>query len=181
MQMLPREVILALVLVDLPFDLDKKNNVKVRDGFGDSWWYLTCVCDDCYADVVEEVIAICSYQQVREMCFLKNASNETLISRASPKCRSVLQRALRFVGRFEFVGSSALYTDVSAGVKVFDALDFGTPSNSTNEPRRVLLKCFAREEQYMKEVRQLELGRGLHIIERNTKKRAYILFSSSYI
>jgi hypothetical protein len=157
MQMLPREVILALVLVDLPISLDQKVDVEVRDGFGGSWWYLACECDDHYVDVVEEVVSILSYPQVREACFMPGGSDESLISRATPKCRNVLQRALRFVGRFEFLGNKQSQTDDARGLKVFEALDFGTKSHPIPDGRRVLLKCFAREDVYLKEVRTIEM------------------------
>jgi hypothetical protein len=161
MQMLPREVILALVLVDLPIDLDQKVGVGIRDGFGGSWWYLSCECDDHYIDVVEEVVSICSYPQVREICFMKGGSEETLISHATPKCRNVLQRALRFVGRFEFLSNSNVQSDESRGLRVFEALDFGTRSDPIPEGRRVLLKCFTREEVYLQEVRSTALAINL--------------------
>jgi hypothetical protein len=162
MQMLPREVILALVLVDLPIDLDQKVGVGIRDGFGGSWWYLSCECDDHYIDVVEEVVFICSYPQVREICFMKGGGSEdTLISRATPKCRNVLQRALRFVGRFEFLGNSNVQSDESRGLRVFEALDFGTRTDPIPEGRRVLLKCFTREEVYSQEVRSNALTNNL--------------------
>lgn len=152
MQMLPREVILALVLVDLPINLDQKVGVEVRDGFGGSWWYLTCECDDHYVDVVDEVVSILSYPQVRETCFMKGSSDESLISRATPKCRNVLQRALRFVGRFEFLGSLKTHSNDARGLKAFDALDFGTKLSPFPDGRRVLLKCYAREDVFTKEV-----------------------------
>ena len=156
MNVMPREVILALVLVDLPIDLDEKEGTKVREGFGGSWCFLTCECDDHYADVVEEVISICSYSQVRELCFAKcgpNQSGGSVITRATPICRLALRKALRFVGRFEFLGSAALHTDVSLGLKVFEALDFGTDEDELEDGRRVLLRCYSREKSYLQEVR----------------------------
>lgn len=154
-QMMPEEVILALVLVDLPIDLDEKAGIKVREGFGGSWCFLTCECDDHYADVVEEVISICSYTQVRELCFASsgpNGSGGAVITRATPVCRLALRRALRFVGRFEFLGSAALETDVALGLKVFEALDFGTEDEYFEDGRRVLLRCYSREKSYLEEV-----------------------------
>lgn len=152
---MPKEVILALVLVDLPVDLDEKAGIKVREGFGGSWCFLTCECDDHYADVVEEVISICSYAQVRELCFAKGGPNDnggSVIARATPRCRLALRRALRFVGRFEFLGSAALETDISLGLKVFEALDFGTEDEYFEDGRRVLLHCYSREKAYLQEV-----------------------------
>jgi hypothetical protein len=153
MQMLPREVIIALVLADLPIDLDQKDGVEIRDGFGGSWWYLNCDCDDQYVEVVEEVLSICSYGQAREICFMKSGSDDSILSRATPKCRKALQRSLRFVGRFEFLGSLTAQSDDTLGLKVFDALDFGTHLNPIAEGRRMLLKCYAREDLYSSEVR----------------------------
>lgn len=155
---MPEEVILALVLVDLPIDLDEKAGIKVREGFGGSWCFLTCECDDHYLDVVEEVISICSYPQVRELCFANSGPDETggaVITRATPKCSLALRRALRFVGRFEFLGSAALETDVALGLKVFEALDFGTGDEYFEDGRRVLLRCYSRENAYLQEVCRL--------------------------
>ena len=161
MQGLPEEIILALALVDLPIDLDDKEGVKVRQGFGGSWWFLTCDCDDQYVAVVREIVSICTFQQVRELCFLK-ASNgiETVLSRATPRCRLALTQALRFVGRFEFVGKAALHTDASVGLREFDALDFGGGTGQSQleeEGKRVLLKCYTMEEPFVDEVSALRI------------------------
>jgi ankyrin repeat protein len=91
---MPEEVILAMVLVDSPVDLTNKENVKIKDGFGDSWCFLTCESDDQYVDLVEEVISICSHEQLHELCFAKNRSGVPLINRATPLCRKALQQAL---------------------------------------------------------------------------------------
>ena len=50
-------MILAIVLVDLPVELDSKEAVKVRERQGSSWWYLACESDDHFIDVVDEVIS----------------------------------------------------------------------------------------------------------------------------
>ena len=158
MAMMPMEVIFAIVLVDLPVDVDDKSGVKVRQSLGDSWWFLACESDDHYFEIVQEVVGVCSFQQVRELCFMKGGTSSnggTVISRATPKCRFLLTQALRFVGRFEFVGSSALYTDSSIGLKEFDALDFGGATSNANEGRRVILKCYSLEESFQREVRVL--------------------------
>lgn len=152
MQMLPREVILALVLVDLPINLDRGDDTILREGFGASWWYLTCECDDYYVDIVEEVVTLCSFAQVRALCFFKDGTTDTLLARATPKCKSVLSRSLRFVGRFEFVDRAPVYSDASVGVKEYNALDFGTHIDPAPDGRRVVLKCFTREDSFRHEV-----------------------------
>ncbi len=55
----PREVIMEIGLVDLTIDLEAtgKEWLSGRDGYGASWWYLTCDCDDAYVDVVKEMIS----------------------------------------------------------------------------------------------------------------------------
>ena len=154
MQSMPREVILALALVDLPFDLAENEGVKVREEFGGSWWFLACECDDYHVDLVEEIISICSYQQLRELCFMKgglNGNGGPVISRATPKCCQLLRKALRFVGRFEFLGNAAIYTDDTLGLKVFEALDFGAEEEPFKEGRRVMLQCYEREDKYRQE------------------------------
>lgn len=155
MQLMPEEVILAIALVDLPIDIDDKDGIKVRENFGLSWWFLTCECDDHYVDIVKEVVAICTFQQIRALCFMKGGSSQnkiTVISRATPKSRQVLTQALRFVGRFEFVGNEALYSDPKIGLKEFEALDFGDSSSSQEEGRRVLLKCYSEQEPFLTQV-----------------------------
>ena len=154
---MPRAVILALVLVDLPVDLDDKDAVAAREGFGASWAFLTCDCDDAHIDIVEEVLSICSYRQTRELCFLRSGSGSTrnsgtVISRATPKSKAALRKALRFVGRYEFLGSSPVHSDASEGLKVFDALDFGTTDAPIQDGRPVLLKCYSNESSYFNEI-----------------------------
>ena len=95
---MPDEVILAMVLVDSPVDLSSKDSVRVKEGFGGSWWFLTCESDDQFVDLVEEVISICSYEHLREMCYMKgghDGSGAPVLARATPMCRDVLHEALR--------------------------------------------------------------------------------------
>jgi hypothetical protein len=159
MCVMPREVIMALVLADLPIDLQDKEGVKVRENFGGSWWFLTCECDDHHLEVVVEVMSLCTYSQLRELCFMKGTpaqGNGTVITRATPRCRDELRKALRFVGRFEFVGGTALQSSVP-GLKIFDALDFGSEEEPYEEGRRVELRCYALETTFMDEVRSMSL------------------------
>ena len=146
------ESILAIVLVDLPIELDSKETVKVREKQGSSWWYLVCESDDHFLEVVEEVISMCSYAQIRELCFMEGHNGETLIARATPKCRALLQKGLRFLGRFEFVGQSALLADPSRGIKIFDAIDYGPTRQPFDIGKRVILKCFSDESTFLEEV-----------------------------
>jgi hypothetical protein len=143
LNLLPEEVILALVLVDLPFEVDDIRCEKVRDGFGSSWFYLTCECDDHYLAVVEEVLNLCSYPQIRALCFY----NDDILSRASPKCREAMQRSLRFMGRFEFVSNSALSSPNSSGYQLFAAVDY-----DDRVERRVLLKNYTNHDLFEQEV-----------------------------
>jgi hypothetical protein len=151
MQMLPREVILGMVIVDLPINLDQ-NDSFAREGYGSSWWYLTCECDDYYFSIVEEVVSFCSFPQVRALSLFTNGSDEVLLERATPKCKLILNRYLRFVGRFEFVDSSPIYSDVSREMDAFKAMDYGTGVEPHSEGKSVVLKCFTSEESYLLEV-----------------------------
>jgi hypothetical protein len=146
------QLILAIVLVDLPIEIDSKDTVKVREKQGSSWWYLVCESDDHFVSVVDEVVSMCSYVQIRELCFMEGHNGETLISRATPKCRAILQKGLRFLGRFEFVGQSAILADPSRGIKIFEAIDFGPSNDSYELGKRVILKCFADEATFLQEV-----------------------------
>lgn len=148
--MLPREVILALVLVDLPIALEDVAQHRLRDGYGESWFYITCEGDDHYVDVVEDVLSLCTYRQARELCFISDDSGVTLLSAATERCRTVLQRSLRFVGRFEFAGSADATNE---GYRQFEAIDYGTRQNEIHNGRRVILKCYTSAQLYQDEVR----------------------------
>lgn len=151
---MPEEVIISIALVDLPFDIDEKDNLKHREGFGESWWFLVCECDDHYVAIVQEIILVCTFRQVRELCFMERGSSQyrdAVLSRATPKCQQVLKHALRFLGRFEFIGDTAVKGDPSIGLKVFEALDFdGAIGNE--EGRRVTLKCYSMAGPFNEEV-----------------------------
>jgi len=155
MQLMPDEVILAIALADLHIDLDGGNVTRTRQNFGGSWWFLTCECDDHYVDIVRNLVSMCSFEQVRLLCLMEGGPSKnrgTVISRATPKCREVLSQAIRFLGRFEFVGKTPLYSDVDKRIKVFDAFDFGGGgSRSSDEGRRVLLKSYSFRDVFMLE------------------------------
>lgn len=148
----PSAVLLAMVLVDLPFELDDVDydgNEANREGRGASWVFLTCECDDAYVDVVEEVLSLCSYPQSRELCFFEMGSGETILARATPKCRSVLQRSLRFLGRFEFVSA---HSEDNPAFRLFEAIDFGTKDIPILDGKKVALKCYIEHELFEREV-----------------------------
>lgn len=155
MQMFPREVVLSIVVLDLPIVLHEKSYVQMKDGFGASWWYINCDCDDFYFDVVEDVISLCSLPQVRAMCFMKKDGDDkvSLLSRATPRCRAALQSALRFVNRYEFVDSQPIESNPAKGLQIFDALDFGTTLKPIPNGKRVLLSCYSKYESFIQEVR----------------------------
>ena len=149
------EIILELVLADLPIYLDDRACTNLKDG-GDSWWFLACECNDRYLDVVEELISICSYQQVHALCFMTQSdSRSTVISCASPECKEFLTVSLLFVGRFEFLESAYAAQSATDEVKSFEALDYGREDSPHEEGKRVTLYCYTREEMYNKQVRKL--------------------------
>lgn len=151
---MPKEVILSIALVDLPFDLDDKDTITLRDKHGGSWWFLVCECDDHYVDIVQQIVMICTFHQIRELCFAVGGPGQlqdTVISRATPKCRQVLKHGLRFLGRFEFIGDLPVEVEASAGLKVFDALDYADVDGN-DEGRRVVLKCYSRVESFVRAV-----------------------------
>lgn len=149
---LQQEVIMAIALLDLPIDLDSTDNQNVmnRKGCGGSWWYLNCECDDAHIDIVNAILDLCDYQQKRALCFAKNAKGRTLLRRATPKCKEVLRKALRFVGRYEFVGNSAAKSD--DGPKIFEALDFGDEKDPIDEGQKVLLHYYGNEINFSEDV-----------------------------
>lgn len=50
-----------------------------------------------------------------------------------------------------FIGD-ALYTDQSMGMKVFEAMDFGTEENPLVNPQRVILRCYSDQESCYRDV-----------------------------
>jgi len=139
MRDLPSEVIVAIALLDLPIDLDD-DEVVVREGFGGSWWYLNCDCDDNYVHVVCEILGICDdYKQKRALCFLKDKQGNSIMTRATPKCKHELRKTLRFHGRYEFLGK---LPSSNNEVKEFDALDFGPENELRDEGRPVIVKYY---------------------------------------
>lgn len=150
--MLPDEVILALVLVDLPISLDTTDVQVPKDGLGASWWYLVCECDDFYVNIVKEVASLCTFPQIRSLCLLENGSGDILLTRATPKCRSVLDSVLRIVGRFEFVESSPIFIDSLLGIAAYNALDFGSHLDPIPGGKSVILKCYTSEQSFLNDV-----------------------------
>jgi hypothetical protein len=148
--MLPKEIILALALVDLPISLDATKALVPEDGFGASWWYLVCECDDYYVNIVQEIVSICTFRQIRSLCLLQNGVGDVLLGRATPKCRSVLDAALRIVGRYEFIESSPIYTGTDFAA--FNALDFGSQLDPIPDGKSVILMCYTTEESFLKNV-----------------------------
>lgn len=151
MYSLPIEVIMAIVLVDLPIDLDNKDDPELRPGFGHSWWFIACDCDDHYTQVVDEIVGMCSVAQVRELAFMENSAGESLISRAAPESMEILHCSLRFLGRFEI--KSEMIVSVPEGVTIFEALDFGYPDEVLADGIDVFLKFFTDRSLYEAEVR----------------------------
>jgi len=142
MVMMPEEVILGIALVDLPINIDDRDGIRVYKDRGQSWAFLTGDCDDHMVHVVEEILSICSFQQLQELCFWKeDGSEQNVLDRATPKCQEAMNRALRFLGRFEFLGEGPLFSDMQTGFKAFDALDFG----GNEEGKPVLLECYQNE------------------------------------
>lgn len=153
MQNMPEEVILALVLIDLRFDIQCKRTV-VRTGYGKNWWFLVCDCNDEYHVVVEKVLLKCNHYEAIALCFMEggNSSNKwTVISRATPKCKRELQKFLRFAGRYEFDGEPNLF-DSDEGIAVYDAFDFGSYNEQRKEKKKVTVRCFTKEQPYKDEV-----------------------------
>ena len=150
-------VIFAIALLDLPIDPDNEN-IEIRHGFGGSWSYLCCDCDDNYAHVVSELLDLCSdYRQKRTLCFLKDKQGNSIMSRATPKCKLVLRTTLRFDGRYEFVGSAKAAKILGEEVKVFEALDFGSDEEPLEEGRKVTIKYFGNTDAFARAVSRTNL------------------------
>lgn len=178
MQTNTSDIILCIVLVDFPIDIKRTDVVQLKKGYGESWWYLTCDCDDYFIDIVKDVIAMCTFHQLRFLCFMKrskvktkmtpNKNKEydkgyTLLSRATPKCREALRRAMRLIGRYEFIGNtsssssrtSESKTSSTSNKVLFDALDFGDEIHPIPLGKPVLLICYSNYDFFCNEVRAL--------------------------
>merc|ERR1719276_62498 len=67
------------------------------------------------------------------------------MNRATPQIKEVLRKALRFAGRYEFIGGGSSRQN---GVKVFEALDFGTDDEAIIEGQKVFLEHHSQEDSY---------------------------------
>jgi hypothetical protein len=151
-------VIFAIALLDLPIDPDKET-VEIRDGFGGSWSYLNCDCDDNYVGIVIELLELCDdYHQKRTLCFMKNKQGKSLMSRATPKCKHELRKSLRFDARYEFIGGAKTERILGEDVKVFDALDFGTDEDLRKEGRRVSIRYYGSKDAFTRAVSSICLS-----------------------
>ena len=157
MQLAPEEVIFAIAMSDLHIDINGTDEEEKCSDFGGSWWFLTCESDDHYADIVKQIVSICSFQQVRLLCLMEGGRNRdkgTVIIRATPKCKDILQRAIRFMGRFEFLGDFPIYSNPDTTLKAFQALDFGIAHETG---RKVTLKCYQSRNCFLQDVRSRAL------------------------
>ena len=152
MQMMPHDVIMEFALADLPIDIERRHDVQVVEGRGASWWYLVCDCDDFFVNVVEEIISLCTFPQIQAICSVQGPSGGNLLQRATPFCKSILKESLRFAGRFEFDENLVVFEDSSRGLRVFEAVDFGTAEDAYVEGRDVLLKCYDNRQLFEQEV-----------------------------
>ena len=148
---------MALVLLDLPFDLDDRGlKDGSKDGYGFNWIYLVSNGGTRYTEVIEKVLSLCSNRQIRELCFLRynDRSNTSLsaISLAPAEIKDIMRKSLRFLGRFEFVSSDPLFVDAKIGLTIFDAMDFGSNRMSHQTPNRVLLRCYGDEDIFLDDV-----------------------------
>ena len=100
---MPDQVVFALILLDLPFDLDdKKRSNALKKGYGHNWIYIISSCGERYIHLVDKIFSLCSYHQIRELCFLKDdkiTDCPSAISLATVSIKDTMRKALRFVGR----------------------------------------------------------------------------------
>lgn len=142
---------MAIVLSDLPIEIDNKDSPKQRDGFGASWWFIACDTDDHYIEIVDEVVSMCSVEQIRELAYMKNPAGDTLVSMAAPECKEILQSSLRYIGRFE-VKEVAIADSLASGITVFEAVDYGYTEDGLEDGIDVYLKFFSDKATYETEV-----------------------------
>ena len=156
MNNLQREIILAISIIDLPIDLGTRQEAILRNGFGSSWWFLVCESDDRYVDIVAEILSMCSHPQKTALCLIRGAhtgTNKSAISCATSRCKMALMGSLRFLGRFEFTGDDQTIDMTSKSAKQFRAIDFGAPEKPFDDGRKVMIRCYVNDVEYIKENR----------------------------
>lgn len=155
---LPREIILAISIIDLPIDLGARQEEVLRNGFGASWWFLVCESDDRYVDIVTEILLMCSHPQKTALCLTRAThygSNKTVISCATQQCKLALLSSLRFLGRFEFSEDEERGFRTPDFIQQFKATDFGTQEHPLDKERKVSLRCYMNDVEYIRETRHL--------------------------
>ena len=159
MNCLQREIILAISIIDLPIDLGTRQEAILRNGFGSSWWFLVCESDDRYVDIVSEILSMCSHPQKTALCLIKGShigTNKSAISCATPQCKMALMRSLRFLGRFEFTGDDQINDPSFKSSTQFRAIDFGTLEKPFHAGRKVMIRCYLNDVEYIKENRHFD-------------------------
>merc|ERR1712151_1194412 len=73
MNNLSNTIILALSLLDLPIDINNTHIIHENNDviYGASWYFLTCDSNDDYINIVKEILILCTYYQIRELCFMR--------------------------------------------------------------------------------------------------------------
>lgn len=104
-------------------------------------------------NIVEDVISFCSVEQARALCLAKNALGDTLLQRASPRCKLVMETALRVAGRFEYDESKPLLVDNTKGLRIYNAYDHGDIDDREAEGKKVRLRLFSNYKAFEEEVR----------------------------
>jgi hypothetical protein len=112
------------------------------------------ISDDFFANIVEDVISFCSVEQARSLCLVKNSSGETLLQRASPKCRLAMQAALRVAGRFEYDETKPIFEDNMRGLRIYEAYDHGDIDDGEADGKKVSLRLFSNYKAFQEEVRR---------------------------
>lgn len=114
---------------------------------------LIIFLDDFFANIVEDVISFCSVEQARSLCLVRNSSGETLLQRASPRCKLAMETALRVAGRFEYDENKPLFVDNTRGLRIYDAYDHGDIDDGEAEGKKVSLRLFSNYKAFEEEVR----------------------------
>ncbi|KAL3802358.1 hypothetical protein HJC23_007183 [Cyclotella cryptica] len=158
MNCLQREIILAIAIIDLPIDLGARQEAILRNGFGASWWFLVCESDDRYVDIVTEILSMCTHSQKTALCLTKathNGINKSAIACATSRCKMALMNSLRFLGRFEFTGGQKKHDSPPDSTQQFIAIDYGTNELPIDGGRKVGLRCYMNDIDYIRETQKL--------------------------
>uniref|UniRef100_A0A7S1FUX9 Protein kinase domain-containing protein n=2 Tax=Corethron hystrix TaxID=216773 RepID=A0A7S1FUX9_9STRA len=164
----PDDVIQKILEVDMPIDLSQRLDIVERD-HGHSWWHVVINCNDRYLAVIQDMIKKPTLRQLVSLLQCPGPEEGTIVgSSMSPVCGEIFKGQLRKFGKYEifdvFDSNSREITtykahEFGAGTFSVDGKifrvgndDSGTSSELLIQKRKVSLRLFAFEEDFLSEL-----------------------------